>query len=86
MTIIERVARVLAGQYYSRNAEGHAPEGSAVSDLVDARWPDFRHEAMAVLKTLREPDEPMIAAARGLQDPAQIWDAMMRAAIDEPQD
>jgi hypothetical protein len=83
MTIVERVARVLAGEHYSRNAEGHAPEGASVSDIVDTRWREYLGEAVAVLKTIREPDEHMVAAAAGQTSPAAIWQAMARAAAGE---
>ena len=52
MEVIERVARVLAGQYFSRNAAGAAGDDDA-STLVDQNWIDFQEDAVAVLKTLR---------------------------------
>lgn len=70
---IERIARVLAGQRLSSNAEGTEP--SAAPDVDDA-WPDYRDDAVAVLKTLREPDADMAAAG----DPA-VWRAMVGAAL-----
>lgn len=70
---VERIARVLAGQRLSANAEGNEP--SAASDVDDA-WPDYRDDAIAVLKTLREPDAAMAAAG----DPA-VWEAMILAAL-----
>lgn len=70
---IERIARVLAAQRLSANAEGHEP--SAAPDVDDA-WPDYRDDAIAVLKTLREPDAKMAAAG----DPA-IWERMVAAAL-----
>ena len=84
MIIVERVARVLAGQQYSRNAHGEAPEGTSASDLVDLHWHDHVDDALAVLRTLREADGEMRAAgAAAGSDPAAIWDAMVRAAINE---
>lgn len=71
----ERIARVLAGQRASANADGN--EASA-SDTVDATWRDHLDDAIAVLKTLREPDEKMAAAG----DPA-VWEKMILAAIGE---
>lgn len=70
---IERIARVLAGQRLSANADGHEP--SAAPDVDDA-WPDYRDDAVAVLKTLREPDAAMAAAG----DPA-TWERMIAAAL-----
>ena len=56
MDIIERVSRVLAGQYFSRNAAGAAGDDSA-SVLVEQNWIDFQDDAVAVLKTLRVPPD-----------------------------
>jgi hypothetical protein len=71
---IERIARVLAGEHLSSNAEGaqrHAgPE-------VDAIWRDFTDQAIAVLKTLREPDEAMERAGD-----VAVWQRMIEAALD----
>ena len=72
---IERIARVLAGQRLSLNAEG---EARSAADAVDAVWRDYRDDAIAVLKTLREPDGTMAAAGD-----ADIWEAMILAAIRE---
>lgn len=72
---IERIARVLAGQRLSANADGNEP--SAAPDVDDA-WPDYRDDAVAVLKTLREPDAAMAEAG----DP-RVWEAMVRAALGE---
>jgi hypothetical protein len=85
MTIIERVARALAGQHYSRNAEGAAPPGVPAAELVDRHWRDYVNDAVAVLKTMREPDPRMIAAgeaaiSRGV---AATWEEMVRAAVGE---
>ena len=71
----ERIARVLAGQRISANAEG--TEESAARD-VDNSYKDYLADALAVLKTLREPSEKMAAAG----DPA-VWERMILAAIDE---
>jgi hypothetical protein len=72
---IERIARVLAGERISANAHG---EQSSAGAAVDAAWPDYREDAIAVLKTLREPDAAMARAG----DPA-IWEAMIRAALGQ---
>ena len=69
---IERVARVLAGQRLSANAEGDDSSAAA----VDASWRDYRADAIAVLKTLREPDQVMAGAG----DP-KIWEAMIMAGL-----
>jgi hypothetical protein len=61
---IERIARVLAGQRLSVNAKGAA---AAAARAVNSSWRDYRDDAIAVLKTLREPDA--------------AWEAMIRAAL-----
>jgi hypothetical protein len=71
--VVERVARVLAGQRLSANA--HGGDVSA-GDAVDASWLHYRDDAIAVLKTLREPDEAMASAG----DPA-VWERMVLAAL-----
>ena len=79
-----RIARVLAAESLSANAEGS--KESAASD-VDSGWHDQLDRARAVLKTLREASPEMIDAGRAAGgDPAEIWSAMVRAAIDEQAD
>lgn len=72
---IERVARVLAAHRLSANADGAEPHAGP---QVDAAWPHFRDEAIAVLKTLREPDTAMATAG----DTA-VWENMILAALGE---
>jgi hypothetical protein len=74
-TAAERIARVLAGQRLSANAEG---DSESASPMVENVWKDYLMDAVAVLRTLREPDEAMAAAG----DPA-IWERMILAAIEE---
>lgn len=85
MTIIERVARALAGHHFSRNAEGAAPPDVAASELVDRHWRDYVDDAVAVLKTMRDADPRMIRAGEeaASQNVAAIWEAMVRAAVEE---
>lgn len=71
---VERIARVLAGERLSVNANGTI---ASAGDEIDSRWPDYRGEAVAILKTLREPD----AAMAGAGDPV-MWEAMVEAAIE----
>lgn len=71
--VAERIARVLAGQRISANGGG--TELSAAG-LIDEMWADYLPDALAVLRTLREPDQAMAAAG----DPA-IWEAMVLTAI-----
>jgi hypothetical protein len=72
---VERIARVLAGQRISANAGGDA---ESAADMVEARWPDYRDDALAVLHTLRAPSEAMARAGD-----AATWERMILAAIDE---
>lgn len=72
---IERIARVLAGQRLSANAKGDDPHAA---DAVDAAWPDYRDDAVAILKTLRDPDEAMAAAGD-----VATWQRMIAAALRE---
>ena len=71
--LVERIARVLAGAAHSSNAEGSDP---SAGDKIDLVWPEHINQALAVLHTMREPDEAMAAA--GDQD---IWSRMVEAAI-----
>jgi hypothetical protein len=73
--VAERIARVLAAQRISANAEGTEESAGA---HVDQAWREHLPDALAVLRTLREPDRTMAAAG----DPA-IWERMVRAAIEE---
>ena len=75
MTLVERIARVLAGWRVSANAEG---DESSAGRLVDAAWPDHRDDALAILHSLREPDPAMAAAGD-----AMIWERMVQAALAE---
>lgn len=75
---IERIARVLAGQRLSANADGDNPHAA---DDVEAQWPAFEQDAVAILKTLRQPD-----AAMELAGDIAIWQRMIAAALGEPVD
>lgn len=73
--LIERIARVLAGEHLSANAEGDA--SSAVRS-VEAQWPGFRGQAIAVLRTMREPDDAMAQAGD-----VDVWRSMIAAALGD---
>jgi hypothetical protein len=77
LSAIERIARVLAGQRLSVNAKGNE---SSAGDDVDEHWFEFRDDALAVLRTLREPD-PVMASAGDVQ----TWKQMVDAAIEDYQ-
>ena len=72
---VERIARVLAGQRLSTNADG---DDRHAADTVDAVWRDFEPDAVAVLKVLREPDEAMERAGD-----IAVWQRMVAAALGE---
>jgi hypothetical protein len=73
MSLVERIARVIAGRAVSINAEG---EERSAGDLVDSAWRDYRDDALSVLRTLREPDETMAAAGD-----VATWERMIEAAL-----
>ena len=78
---VERVARVIAAEALSINGEG---QDASAGGEVDAVWQQEVARAIAVLKTLREPTPEMVEAGRSAGgDPAQVWNAMVRAAIDQ---
>jgi len=72
---LERVARVLCAQRLSSNGEGSNP---SAGEAVDNAWPEHIEDAVAVLKTLREPDAAMAAAGD-----AETWEAMVHAALGD---
>ena len=71
--LVERIARVLAGVAHSSNAEGGDP---SAAETVDQVWPEHLNQALAVLHTMREPDEAMAAAGD-----VEAWRRMVEAAI-----
>jgi len=73
--LVERIARVLAGLAMSKNAAGDDPSASGEVDLC---WPNYREDAIAVLKELREPDPSMAQAGD-----AATWQKMVHAALDQ---
>ncbi len=73
--LVERIARVLAGIALSKNANGD--DGSAGGD-VDMCWPNYREEALAVLRELREPDPEMAQVGD-----AATWQKMVHVALDQ---
>ncbi|HVH38231.1 MAG TPA: hypothetical protein VM757_06555 [Sphingomicrobium sp.] len=73
--LVERIARVLAGAAHSANAEGSDP---SAGDKVDLVWREHVNQALAVLHTMREPDERMASAGD-----AETWTRMVETAIEE---
>ena len=72
--LVERVARVLAGAAHSSNAEGSDP---SAGDKIDLVWKEHVNQALAVLHTMREPDEAMARVG----DP-ETWSRMVEEAIE----
>ena len=73
--LVERVARVLAGAAHSSNAEGSDP---SAGDKIDLVWKEHVNQALAVLHTMREPDERMASAGD-----AETWSRMVETAIED---
>jgi hypothetical protein len=73
---VERIARVLAGLKLSSNAEG-GEEHAATS--VEMEWQDEIEAALAVLRTLRQPDPDMAKVGD-----EHVWRRMVAAAIGQP--
>ena len=74
LTLVERIARVLAGRQISINAEGDDP---SAGPNVDETWPEYVDDALSILRTLREPD-PVMAAAGDIA----VWERMVEAALN----
>jgi hypothetical protein len=72
--LVERIARVLAGAAHSSNAEGSDPSAGEKVDLV---WREHLNQALAVLHTMREPDQRMAEAGD-----AETWTRMVERAIE----
>ncbi|HEY0313968.1 MAG TPA: hypothetical protein VGC56_15940 [Allosphingosinicella sp.] len=73
-SIVERIARVIAGRVASINAEG---DEKSAGDRVDATWRDYAEDARSILRTLREPDPAMAEAGD-----ADMWERMVLAALE----
>ncbi|WP_129791209.1 hypothetical protein [Sphingosinicella sp. CPCC 101087] len=74
-SLVERIARVIAGRVVSINAAGQDP---SAGDRVDSIWRDYREDALSIIRTLREPD-PAMAEVGDLE----VWDRMIEAALAE---
>ena len=74
LTLVERIARVLAGRAESINAEGDDP---SAGPNVDETWHEYAADALAMLRTMREPDQVMAAAGD-----AEVWERMVEAALN----
>jgi hypothetical protein len=74
LTLVERIARVLAGRALSINAEGDDP---SAGPNVDETWHEYTDDALSILRTMRQPD-PVMAAAGD----ADMWERMVEAALN----
>ena len=74
-SLVERLARVIAGRVVSINAGGSDP---SAGDRIDSIWPDYRGDALSVIRTMREPDPAMAEVGD-----VEIWERMIEAAIAE---
>lgn len=74
LTLVERIARVLAGRFHSINAGGDDP---SASPTVDETWHEYTEDALSILRTMREPDRVMAAAGD-----ADMWERMVEAALN----
>ncbi len=74
-SLIERIARVIAGRVVSINAEGGQ---SSAGPLVDSVWRNYRDDALSIIRTLREPDPAMAQAGD-----VATWERMIEAALAE---
>ena len=73
LTLVERIARVLAARDLSINADGNDP---SAAPNVDEEWHEYADDAVSILRTMREPD-PVMAAAGDVD----IWERMVEAAL-----
>ncbi len=74
-SLIERIARVIAGRVVSINANGEDP---SAGERVDSIWRDYRGDALSIIRSLREPDPAMAAAGD-----VAVWERMIEAALAE---
>ena len=77
-SVVERIARVIAGRQLSANGDG-VERSAALS--VDMEWQAHIDDAYAILRTLREPDEIMAAAGN-----PETWEQMVTAALNASND
>ena len=74
LTLVERIARVLAARALSINAQGDDP---SAGPNVDEEWHHYVDDALSILRTMREPDPVMASAG----DP-DMWERMVEAALN----
>jgi hypothetical protein len=74
-SLVERIARVIAGRVVSINAGGGDP---SAGERIDSIWRDYEEDALSIIRTLREPDEAMARAGD-----LAVWQRMIDAALAE---
>ena len=74
-SLVERIARVIAGRMVSANAEGGQP---SAGPIIDSVWRNYREDAVSVIRTLREPDRAMAEVGD-----VETWERMIEAALAE---
>jgi len=75
LSLVERIARIIAARVVSINANGDDPSAAA---RVDECWRYYRSDFMSVIRTLREPDPAMADAGD-----VAMWERMVGAALAE---
>lgn len=73
MELVERIARVVAGYRLSANADGNVV---SAGDAVDGEWAAHQDEAVAILKSLREPSPTMLETGMG-----QEWKVLIEREV-----
>jgi hypothetical protein len=74
-SLVERIARVIAGRMVSANADGGQ---TSAGPIIDSVWRNYRDDAVSVIRTLREPDPAMAEAGD-----VETWERMIEAALAE---
>ena len=74
-SLVERIARVIAGRVVSINAGG---DDASAGERIDAIWRDYEGDALSIIRTLREPDPAMAEAGD-----VEVWERMIEAALAE---
>ena len=74
-SLVERIARVIAGRVVSINAGGEDP---SAGERIDSIWRDYQGDALSIIRTLREPDPAMAEAGD-----VEVWERMIEAALAE---
>ena len=74
-SLLERIARVIAGRVVSINAGGEDPSAGG---RIDSIWREYEGDALSIVRTLREPDAAMAEAGD-----LAVWQRMIDAALAE---